>query len=194
LTDGARQSAIDITVQAWNEAIGSLYTASSLPQPNELAENTIVLVAADRDYVLQTDLNQLRFPLLDETFGHRIFEWEKGYDNLVARQLQPATWEGLPLFAVIRPTDGELYLDRLPTVSEAGRTYKYRYDKDLELTAAADVMPFKDAVFRALVPAVAQLWKRDFRNEFDEAIFGERIGEASKYLTQKQMRKSWLPN
>jgi hypothetical protein len=193
LTDTARQNYIDIAVQAWNEGLDELYTASNTSLPNELAEDTITLVTDDRDYALNTALNQLRFPLLDETNGAWITEWPGGYEDLVASQLQPSNFTGLPLFATIRPTDGQLYMDRIPTASENGKTYKYRYDKDLELTLASDTMPFKDVVFRAMVPAVAELWRREIRGEFDPGFFGVSLGRASRYLTQKQMRTSWLP-
>ena len=191
LTDSARQHVIDITVQSWNEAIDTLYDESNVPRPNELAENTITLVTDDRDYALQTDVVQLRFPLLDETNGFYISAHPEGYEGIVNSQPIPADFTGLPQLAAIRPTDGQLYMDRIPTSAENGRVYKYRYDKDLELTAAADTMPFSDATFRAMVPAVAQFVRRELKNDFDSGIFNRQIGQASRYLSKRQLRTRW---
>ncbi|MGI9507128.1 MAG: hypothetical protein ACR2RE_29150, partial [Geminicoccaceae bacterium] len=69
--------------------------------------------------------------------------------------------------------------------------YKFLYDKDLELTAAASAMPFSDATYRAMVPAVAQLVNRDLKRDFDEAIFIRQIGQASRFLNQTQRRTHW---
>ena len=191
LTDSARQHVIDVIVQMWNEALDLLYDQSNVARPNELAENTITLATDDRDYALQSDLVQLRFPLLDETNGFYIFEYPGGYQPLVDSQQIPANFTGLPQLAAIRPSDGELYVDRIPTSAENGRVYKYRYDKDLELTTASSTMPFSDAVFRAMVPAVVQLYRRDSRNDFDAAIFQDQMGQAARFLSQKQLKTQW---
>ena len=191
LTDSSRQAFIDTAVRLWNEAIDELFSATNMPKPTELAENTITLVADDRDYALQSNMNQLYWPFLDETNGDFIFEAKGGYLGIVNSQPQPANFTGQPVTAAIRDTDGQLYLDRIPTAAEAGRVYKYRYDKDLELTAAADNMPFNDVVFRAMVPVVTQLWKRDWEAQFDGDMFLTSLGRAGRYLTRKQARASW---
>ncbi|MGI9411547.1 MAG: hypothetical protein ACR2OV_15820 [Hyphomicrobiaceae bacterium] len=191
LTESARQHVIDVTVQVWNEAIDTLYDQSRIPRTPELAENTITLATDDRDYALQSDLLQLRFPLIDETNGFYIHEAKGGYLAIVNSQQIPGDFKGLPQIAAIRPTDGELYMDRIPTSEENGRVYKYRYDKDQELTTAAAAMPFSDAVFRGMVPAVAQLLRRDLKNDFDAGTFGSQIGQASRFLSQGQLRAKW---
>lgn len=194
ITDAAIQGFIDIAIQIWNELVDQLYDAANLPQPNELAENTITLVTSTRDYALQSDLNQLRFPLLDETNGRVLLEFPGGYLGIVNNQFTPANYTGLPFYAAIRPTDGKLYLDRIPTASENGLVYKYRYDKDLELTTAASLFPFSHVVFRALVPAAAELWNLNQKNKFNSGVFKNSIGRAARYLTKKQARGSWLPS
>jgi len=52
-------------------------------------------------------------------------------------------------------------------------------------------MPFSDAVFRAMVPAVVQLYRRDSRNDFDAAIFQDQMGQAARFLSQKQLKTQW---
>lgn len=192
LTDSGRQGWIDIATQAWNESVEQLYETSDIPLPMELGESTITLVTSDRDYALASDLNVLRFPLLDETNGQVIREYPGGYINLVNEQIFPASYTGLPYFAAIRPTDGELYLDRIPTSDENGNVYKYRYDKDVSLSLAADTFPFADAVYRAMVPVVAEVWKREERKEFDDDMYRQNMGRASRLLRQQPMRTSWL--
>lgn len=192
LTDSGRQVYIDNAIQSWNESIDQLYSVSSKALPQEMAENTITLVTSDRDYVLETDIVQLRFPFLDETNGRFIEEFPGGYEELVNSQPFPSNYTGIPYYAAIRPTDGQLYLNTIPTSSENGLVYKYRYDKDLVLTIAADTVPFSDATFRAMVPAVAEIWKRGQNQSFDAEIFNMSIGRASRFMTNKQQRSSWM--
>lgn len=192
LTDAARQVSIDQAVQVVNEGIDELYTTSSVAHPNEQAESTITLVAGTLAYTLAADLIQLRWPLRDKTNSQWITEYPGGYDAMLTGDIEQDD-TGLPHYAAIRATDGKLHLDRTPTSIEAGRVYTYQYDKTLELDAAADTVPFNDAVFRAMVPAWVQLFKRERRNEFDEPLYRQSIGRASRLLTQKQMRTSYSP-
>jgi len=192
LTDSARQVAIDVAVQVINEAIGELYSASSVALPLEQAESTVTLVAGTRAYTLASDLVQLRYPLIDKTNNQYLFDYPGGYNAmLIADPEQDDT--GLPHYGAIRPTDGKIHLDRAPTSADAGRIYTYQYDKDLVLDSAADTMPFSDAVFRAMVPAWVQLWNRERRNQFDSGLFLAMIGQAARLMTMKQPRTSYLP-
>lgn len=194
LTDSGRQVFIDLAVQVWNEAVEQLYSISDQPFPQELAENTITLATSDRDYALQTDLVQLHFPLIDETNGAYILEQPGGYLAIVNTQLFPANYTGLPTYAAIRPTDGQLYLDRIPTSAENGKVYKYRYDKDVSLSLAADTFPFSDAVYRALMPVAAELWRLFQENKSFQGVSKLSFGRAARFLTNTQPRDSWLPN
>lgn len=192
LTDSARQHYVDVAVQVWNEGIEELYSRTNLAFPNEQAENTITLVTGTRAYALQTDLVQMRWPMIDKTNNQYIFEYRGTYQDLLV--LDPEQDDtGLPLVGVIRPTDGLLHLDRDPTAADNGKIYTYQYDKDVSLSVAASAMPFSDAVFRAMVPVVAQLWKRDIKKDFDTGIFGASLGRAGRLLTQKQPETSWNP-
>jgi hypothetical protein len=191
LTDSARQIWVDSIVQLWNEVMEDLYSTSELPMPQELGEDTITLATNTRAYALSA-YNTLYWPLMDETNGTFIYEWEGGYLDLVASQPVPADFTGMPYYGVIEPTDGKIYLDRIPTASENGLVYKYRYDKDVSVSAATDTFPFKDSVFRALVPAVAERWKLDNRGEFAEGLYKEAIGTASRQLSGRQMRSNYM--
>jgi len=71
--------------------------------------------------------------------------------------------------------------------------YTYHYQKDGELTGASDNMPFNEVVYRALVPAVAEIWRRHQQKDFDQAVFNASMGRAAKALNQGKQKKSWLP-
>jgi hypothetical protein len=192
LTDSARQVSIDAAIQVVNEGIDELYSTAEIAHPNEQAESSIVLVAGTRAYSLAAGVIQLRWPLRDKTNSQRLFEYPGGYNAMLDADIEQDD-TGLPLYAAIRPTDGYLHLDRAPTSVEAGRTYTYQYDKTLELTVAASTVPFNDTVFRAMVPAWVQLWKRERRNEFDDGLYRQSVGRASRLLGQAQMRTDYGP-
>lgn len=192
LTDSARQKSIDRAVQVINEGIDDLYATSNLSLPNKQAESTITLVTGTRNYTLATALVILRWPLIDRTNNQQIHEYAGGYNAiLVGDPEQDDT--GLPHYAAIRPTDGALFLDRAPSSAENGNIYTYQYDKDTVLDEAADTVPFKDEVFRAMVPAWAQLFRRDQQNDFDQAVYRRAVGNASLRLRQLPVRDSYGP-
>ena len=193
LTHTGKQNYIDITVQCWNETIDQLYRDIKEPRPNILTEATITLVTGQRNYQLATDMNLLHWPLLDETNGQYIVKYPGGYMKLVSNQSIPANYTGLPELGAIRPTDGQLYLDRIPTSNENGNIYKYRYNKDTELSLLTDNVPFNDIVFRALVPAVAEKWKLENKKEFNGGVFKRSIGTAAGYLRKTPSNNSWTP-
>lgn len=191
LTDSARQHFIDTTVDAWNDTIDEFFRRIGKPRPNAMAESTVTLVTSDRDYALASDLTKLLWPLLDETNGRYIFEYGPGYEHLVAVQNFPANHTGLPSFGTIRPTDGQLYLDTIPTSDENGLVYKYRYQKDTVLAAFDDTMPFADVVARALEPGVAEKWKEINRKNFSTEQFDNAIARAANYARTGAQRDTW---
>lgn len=192
LTDSARQVSIDQAVQVINEGIDELYSTADVSVPNEQAESTITLVLATRAYSLATDLVKLRWPLIDKTNSQFMVEYPGGYNALLLGDLEQDD-TGLAHFAAIRPTDGKLYLDRAPTSAEVGRVYTYQYDKTLGMSAASDTVPFNDAIFRAMVPAWVQLFKRERRDEFDQPLYRASMGRASRMLSLKPGRTHYCP-
>jgi len=191
LTDSPRQVWIDQIVQIWNELMEELYSVSDVPMPTELSESTITLVEDTRNYTLDT-FNTLNWPFIDETTGQYIYEQVGGYSALWKSQPIPSTFTGLPLFGAIRETDGDLYLDRLPTATEAGLVYKYRFHKDISVSTAAATFPFKDEIFRALVPAAADLFKAENRQDVP-ASFNASMGRAARLLSNAHVRSHYGP-
>lgn len=193
LTDSARQRYVDTAVQIWNELLEDLYSAADKPLPKELAEGTLTLVTDDRDYAMESDLVQLHWPLLDSSNGQYITEYPGGFMQLKIDQPYPDNETGLPMFGAISPINGELYLDKIPTSNENGREYTYWYDKDVSLSEASDTFPFTDPVFRAMVPAVAEVWSKRHNNKFNDEHFNSSMGRAARLLTRVQQRTSWNP-
>ena len=151
-------------------------------------------MTGDRDYALPSNLIQIRWPLIDETNGQYISEYPGGYDQIVIDQIFPDNYHGLPHLGAIRTTDGQLYVDFIPQSAENGRVYTLRYDKDLSLSTATDTFPFDDVVFRALVPAVAEMWKRDKRaQEYSPRAYNKYMAQAVRYLSKEQEDDTWLP-
>lgn len=192
LTDSARQHDIDSCILALNQTIDELYSSSELAMPQQQAESTIVLATGTRFYSLATNFNRLHWPLIDKTNQNYIYQYSGTYDDLLA--LDPEQDDtGLPLWGVIRPTDSKLFLNVAPTSAENGNTYTYQYDKDLELSASSDTVPFNNVVYRAVIPAAFQAWKRERRGEFDQGLFKAHIGRASRLLTQVNQRSHYCP-
>lgn len=194
LTESALQSQIDVTVQLWNEVVDELYLSLGRPAPKNTQEDasSIVLVDGQRSYALPADLRVILWPLIDETNGRVIGEYPGGYMELVNSQLIPDNHLGVPIAAAIRPDDGELYLDTTPTANEAGLVYKLRYLKDMELSEGGDEFPFNNAIFRSLVPAVAELYKHEKHNRFSPVIHRRAIGKAVRLMSQTQRASAWF--
>lgn len=195
LTDTSRQTFIDIAKQSLNEVVDELYTITNLPMPKQLRESTLTLVASQRSYKLRSDAIRIRpeFGLIDETNDHVIGVMdEDGYRQIIVGDLgQDDT--GLPSFCAQSPVDARLIMDRLPDSNAAGRVYKYRYEKDLEFDDKDDEMPFSDAVYRAVIPAAAEIWRWHRHQDFSEALYQSSLGRAARLLSRVPPRQTYMP-
>jgi hypothetical protein len=113
--------------------------------------------------------------------------------QMMTDQQFPASYTGLPYLGAIDPVDDELYLNAIPTSEENGLVYQYWYDKDLSLSLATDTFPFSDAVFRAMIPVVADLWKLEREHEFNGDWSRLNFGRACRFLNETQQRSSYQP-
>lgn len=198
LSDSARQVFIDLAVQSWNEMIDEIYSQCQKERPRLWTSGTMTLSTGTRTYSLdQTNANvvELYWPLHDQTNGHYIYEHPKGYLGLIRSQRIPANYTGLPLYGALDPTASstQVYLDRVPQAAQNGLNYTYYYQKDGGLSAAADEFPFNDGVYRALVPAVAEVWRRHQQKDFDEALYKISMGRAARLLNQAKSKDTWSP-
>lgn len=195
LTDSGKQVFIDTAVQVINEALDELYSTAQISKPKQLREATITLLDGTKTYALHSSLVLLRreYHLIDQSNNHIIYILgEDGYWQTVVGDIDQDD-TGLPSFCAISPINERLVFDRTPTSVEAGRVYKYRYDRDLELVEAKDNFPFKNIVFRALMPAAAELWRRERQQEFSTKMFNRSMSRAARYLRQTPPRTSYAP-
>jgi hypothetical protein len=182
LEDSARQLYIDVAIQCWNEAIVELYDAAREPMPTELVEAVFQLVANQRLVSLPAGLVKLHFPLIQQSQGYQIFEAD--YLAIQRAQLTTQNFIGRPNYAAIDPVTGDLFLDRTPTIAEAGEIYTMWYDKDVLLSDATDTMPFNDTVYKMLIPAVTEKWKIEFNKEFTDGLWAKQMGLAARHLSR----------
>lgn len=192
LVDSSRQHTIDISVQVINEGMDELYSLSHIDLPKGQAEGTITLVAGTREYALASNLVTLIWPLRDKDNSQYIWEFGGGYNALLDLDIEQDD-TGLPIWGAINPVTGYMHFDRSPTSVDAGRVYTYQYEKDLAVSVASDAFPFGDACFRAMVPAWVQLYKREMKNEFDQPLYQQALGRASRFVTELAPRLSYSP-
>lgn len=196
LTDSARQTYIDSAVQALNETLDRLFALPQMPtRPNQISERSITLNTADQDYELHETLVRLlpEFGLVDEANNHviSIIDDPDAYRRMVIGDLEQDD-TGQPSLACIRPTDGQLWLDRAPTADYNGREYKYRFERDPGLSEATDEFRFTDPVYRGVVLAASELWKKENKNEFNGSMFNAALAQAASRLTRTPSRDRWI--
>lgn len=191
-TDSSKQSFIDLTKQIWNETVDEVCNKMGVPHPGETgSSSTVTLVTGTREYDLPSDLVQIRWPLMDQTNGNIIQEYPGGYEQMRVDQLIPADWLGLSYLAAINSTTGKLRLERTPTSTENGKVYNMLYDKDLVMSLIADVFPFSDATYRALVPVVTEGFERRKRNDFDPEEYNKHLSRALLFANKTNRRTHW---
>lgn len=191
-TDSGRQVHIDLAKQLWNEAIDTLYEITNLPRVQETGVTNITLVSGQREYDFPSGFVQIRWPLIDETNGYEIREYPGGYEAMRREQLQPSQWTGLPNFAAINPTSGDLRMDRAPDADSNGLVFVLLYDKNNGMSAATDVIPVpNDPCYRACVGAIAEIWELRKRDDFDAGIFRSSLARAAAFMSQTPRRTHW---
>lgn len=199
LVDSQRQVHIDLAIQAWNEVIIDLYDSSEDIMPNEMGITTITLALNDRDYVLPSNLTSIRWPLKNLTNGDEIFSYAGGYEQMFKDQSIPDDYTGKPQAGCIRPSDGYLYLDYIPTSAEHGAVYTLLYDKSLIVSESTDVFAFNDDVYFTLLQAVVEKMKMerdeqsDARYSVSQRKYDKAIARAAAKIRLRQPNKSWGP-
>jgi hypothetical protein len=199
LTDTARQPAVDEIVRLWNEVISDLYTRTGVAMPTISKATNVTLATGTRVINLPADFEQIIWPLRDTTTGNQIWAYPGGYEQMLSDQLQPGSYTGLPYNAAIATDSGLatadnlacLYLERAPTSAENGRTYICRYMRRVTLASVSDTFPCSDGAVNALVPAVAELYKRSRQGEFDTGYYNKAIALAASLMSRRQPRDSW---
>lgn len=190
LTNSALQNFIDVAVQVVNEGMEELYTTAEVELPQQGGESTITLATGTREYALNSGLVKLLWPMVDRTNNQYLAQWMDSYENFLLLDPQQ-NQSRLPIFGMISPITDMLRIEVSPDAGSNGHVYTYEYLKDISVANATDTVPFNNLVFRAMVPAWVQLWKREMRNEFDQSLYQMSIGRASRALTQEPMREDY---
>lgn len=193
LTDNPRQTEIDVAIQCWNSLIVEVFDFADEPVPMEVDSTTITLATDDVDYDLPSNLVQIRWPLKNETYGYYITQYEGGWDQMFRDQGIPGNYTGRPQAAAIRPTDGRLVMEYIPTSQENGLAYTLLYDKELIMSAQGDEFPFNDTVYTVLLDAAIEIWRYKQKGKAASGIYKRKVAQAARLLTKNQRRDRWAP-
>lgn len=191
LTDAAKQGFIDIAVDKINMVTREIYRLRGEPLPIGTGTGNITLVSGTREYTLPTALIRIRWPLIQQTAGYKIHEYPGGYEAMWRDQAIPTQYTGRPNFAAVNPSTGDLRMDNTPTANEDSEVYVVFYDKSLTLALAADTFPFHDDAVIAMIPAVAELWRADQRNQFREKIFNISLSQTAGIVAKLPRKEYW---
>lgn len=191
LTSNSLQLEIDTIVRGINQVIQYIFDNDDL-QPRTEAEGTITLVDGQREYAFPSDYEAMLSEVLhDLTNGYQIYQYEKGFEHLRNRQLQPANYIGRPFFWVINPTNGNIYFDHIPSASDAGQVYNYLYHKSLVLSDASHTFPFSDEVVEVLIPAFKEYWSSGAKEEFNASFFTASAVRAVDLIRGTPLKKRY---
>lgn len=190
LTNSSMQNNIDVAVQVINEGVDELYTIAEVELPGEGGESTITMVTGTREYALASGFVKILWPFVDRTNTQYLNQWRGSYNEFLLIDPQQV-YTGLPEWAMISPITGLLRVDRAPDASTNGRVYTYEFEKDLAMSLATDTVPFNNLIFRSMVPAWAELYKREKRKEFDAGYYKMCLGRAARMITEEPTRTDY---
>ena len=127
--------------------------ASILRLPRERAEGNFTSVQSQRVNDLAADFEQFygRAPHItgDNAIHDLIFMFPGGFDELRMRHREFKTQEGRPrwwYFEENNSTTKQIGLFPVPDADTAGEVFRYFYETQKVLSAAADVIPFQDTM------------------------------------------------
>lgn len=188
-TSSGIQHQIDLMIGSWNDVLRELYRAAVWS--GETAEGTITLVAGTTEYDFASDFEVMVGEPIDKTNNTYLTQYPGGYLALRVDRPNLADYTGLPTQWCENPTTKKMILDVTPTSDEAGRVYTYVYEKRHNLSATTDTFPFSDTVVDAIRPAVAQVFDRKWKKEFDAGIFSVAISQAAHVLRRSAQRNTY---
>jgi len=179
-TDSARQTEVDVVLQAWNEVIDDLQDLGVFA--TAVAEGSITLVAGTKTYAVASDFDGIaadssgRPIMRDETNGRTIWEYEGGWDRMRRDQLVPGNYSGTPTSWAIDPTTGNFEFNTAPASADAGNIYKYVYSKRINLASTTDTFPFLDDAIDTVIRAVIEIYNRDRKGGWEKGAAPQTAG------------------
>lgn len=214
MVDPGVQTWINIATSTWNDAIMGLQKTDAFN--GEVVEGEIVLKDGDalrqqlgdfegaeeaREYDLPEDFVQMRgkrprdMVFLDQEESRRIYPYpgEQYADEqrLFVVQSVPEKVKGFPTWYVILKTKRRFRLDKWPGAEEAGKVYKYRYERSLFMRNPTDKFPFHDQVIQALFESVAQGIRDKLNGQFNLVEFENSVGQATAFASQREKKNGY---
>ena len=202
LTGNSLQADVDAAVEAVNDVLNEIASLSRVPV---LGEGSFTLAVNDRSYAVASDFVQVWDPLFrDETNGDMLVPYPTisvldptGFFALRSSQNIPAQNKGLPTYWTINPTTSEFYLNTLPQAADVvlTRTYKYIYEKSIDLTTANEAtnLPFADEIIRRLIPAMEEKWRKIRKGKMDKDEYQKSLALAAKIMPQVPRKARYGP-
>lgn len=191
-SDSARSQKITQCRQAWNDVLLDISTILPNGVPKLVASGTITLQTNVRSYTLPTNFTQIVWPLIDTTqSGWIVPEYPGGFEQMVIDRAQPELYVGVPAYAVIDPTNGELLIDTTPDEAANGKVFKFYYYKSISMVNETDLFPFSDDAIRALYGAVAEAYKYERQRIYDSRKYNMHKATAIRLITPNSMVAQW---
>ena len=75
------------------------------------------------------------------------------------------------------------------------RTYKYIYEKSIDLTTANEAtnLPFADEIIRRLIPAMEEKWRKIRKGKMDKDEYQKSLALAAKIMPQVPRKARYGP-
>ena len=102
---------------------------------------------------------------------------------------------GMPNAYAISPVNDTIRLDREPATGQSGMTWTYIYEKQIRFTATseADPLPFNPIVADQLVSALAEVFNKSAKGQYDVADVRRAISRAVSLMTYTRPNDRWGP-
>lgn len=188
-TDTARQTDIDVMLQAWNDTLDELFKIGNYPGEQE--ENNITLSSGVGEYTLATDYTKIIGNPINSANRRIIYPSPWTFEQLRHRQPDPSIFTGRPLYWLINPTNNKMRFDKQATSEEDGDVYTYINEIRSNLSATGDTFPVSDEAVDRLKSAVAQVWSSTQKSQFNEGVYQASMSRAADVLARIKRRTKY---
>ena len=195
----AQQVSVDMMLQITNEVVQESYAMGLAAKIASTA--TISLVAQQREYSLPSDFLRMAGKTYDQrriysaTSGLTIWEYAGGYMQMIVDQPMATSFTGMPNGYALSPGSEVIRFDREPATGQAGMSWNYIYEKQVRFTSTSEVdaLPFNPIVADQLVPALAEVFNKSAKGQYDLADVRKAIARAVSLMTETRPNDRWGP-